>query len=54
MPDPTFDFRLEPAPPLEGRLVDSGGQPVNDARVYLATHSQNLNDWPDDVNASAQ
>jgi beta-lactamase regulating signal transducer with metallopeptidase domain/thiol-disulfide isomerase/thioredoxin len=47
MSSPTFDFRLEPAPPIEGRLVDSGGRPIKDASVYLATSSQNLNDWPE-------
>jgi thiol-disulfide isomerase/thioredoxin/uncharacterized GH25 family protein len=46
-PDPTFDFRLESAASLEGRVVDSGGQPVKNASVYLATSSQNLNDWPE-------
>jgi thiol-disulfide isomerase/thioredoxin len=50
MVDPSFDLRLETAPPLEGRLVDSGGQGINDARVYLATQSQNLENWPDDAN----
>jgi beta-lactamase regulating signal transducer with metallopeptidase domain/thiol-disulfide isomerase/thioredoxin len=54
MPDPTFDFRMEVAPPLEGRLVDAGGQPVSDARVYLATHSQNLNDWPNDLSVGSR
>jgi thiol-disulfide isomerase/thioredoxin/uncharacterized GH25 family protein len=53
MPDPTFDFRLEAAPPLEGRVIDSSGQPVKDARVYLATHSQTLNNWPNDTNRTS-
>ena len=39
---PTFDFRLEPAPPVRGRVVDAQGQPVAGARVYLATASQIL------------
>ena len=39
---PTFDFRLEPAPPVRGRVVDAQGQPVAGARVYLATPSQML------------
>ena len=38
----TFDFRLEPAPPVRGRVVDAQGQPVAGARVYLATASQIL------------
>ena len=44
--DPIFDFRLDRAAPVEGRLVDLDGHPVKGANVYLATHSQNLNDWP--------
>ena len=39
---PTFDFRLEPAPPVRGRVVNAQGQPVAGARVYLATASQIL------------
>jgi thiol-disulfide isomerase/thioredoxin len=39
-----------PAPPLTGRVLDPRGQPVKDARVYLATHSQSLNNWADDHN----
>jgi len=42
---PVFDLRLELAPPILGRLVVAGA-PVKDARMYLATSSQNLNDWP--------
>ena len=52
-PSPTFDFRLEPAPPLRGRVVNAQGQPAGGARVYLATTSQILgiqaydeDDWP--------
>ena len=52
-PSPTFDFRLEPAAPSKGRVVDSRGRAIKGARVYLATHSQNLsidseneNAWP--------
>ncbi len=44
------DFRLDAAPSLTGRILDRRGQPVKDARVYLATPSQGLNDWPDDHN----
>jgi protocatechuate 3,4-dioxygenase beta subunit len=49
MVDPTFDFRLEKAPSAEGRVVDAAGQPVKNAKVYLATHSQNLNNWTDET-----
>ncbi len=42
MPDPTFDFRLEPAPPVRGRVMGAAGRPVTGARVYLATPSQML------------
>jgi beta-lactamase regulating signal transducer with metallopeptidase domain/protocatechuate 3,4-dioxygenase beta subunit/thiol-disulfide isomerase/thioredoxin len=48
MLNPTFDFRLEPAPPVEGRVVDASGRSVRDARVYLATNSQHLDGWPDE------
>jgi beta-lactamase regulating signal transducer with metallopeptidase domain/thiol-disulfide isomerase/thioredoxin/protocatechuate 3,4-dioxygenase beta subunit len=41
-PEPTFDFRLKPAPPVRGRVVDAQGRPVPSARVYLATASQML------------
>jgi thiol-disulfide isomerase/thioredoxin/uncharacterized GH25 family protein len=53
--DPTRDFRLEPAPPVEGRVVDAGGRPVPNAQVLLATSSQNLglegieNKWPSNL-----
>ena len=49
-PTAILDFRLEAAPALTGRILDPRGQPVKDARVYLATHSQSLNNWPDDHN----
>lgn len=39
---PTFDFRLEPAAPVRGRVANAQGQPVAGARVYLATASQIL------------
>jgi thiol-disulfide isomerase/thioredoxin len=39
---PTFDFRLEPAPTLRGRVVGAQGKPVEGARVFLATDSQML------------
>ncbi len=41
-PAPTFDFRLEPAAPLQGQVIDTGGRPVKGARVFLATTSQML------------
>ncbi|MEJ7638012.1 MAG: redoxin domain-containing protein, partial [Singulisphaera sp.] len=57
-PDPTFDFRLQPAPPTRGRVVDARGRPVEGARVYLSTHSQSLsieleneNAWPSNQTA---
>ncbi len=49
-PTASFDFRLEAAPALTGRILDPRGQPVKDARVYLATHTQSLNNWSDDQN----
>jgi len=36
----TLDVRLEPAAPLQGRILDPEGKPVKNARVYLATRSQ--------------
>ena len=39
-PDPTVDFRLDPAPPAWGRLVDAGGRSVAGAKVSLATVTQ--------------
>jgi thiol-disulfide isomerase/thioredoxin len=53
MAGPTFDFQLEAAPPVEGRIVDPGGEAVKGASVYLATHSQNLNDWPEENRAGS-
>jgi beta-lactamase regulating signal transducer with metallopeptidase domain/protocatechuate 3,4-dioxygenase beta subunit/thiol-disulfide isomerase/thioredoxin len=50
--NPTFDFKLDPAPAVEGRILDAGGRPIKDARVYLATHSQNLNGWQDEDRGS--
>ena len=47
--DPTFDFRLVSAPPLEGQIVDSGGQAAIGARVYLGhtlSESQRLAERP--------
>ena len=41
-PVPTFDARLDPAPPVRGRVVDPSGRPVEGARVYLATASQGI------------
>jgi thiol-disulfide isomerase/thioredoxin/uncharacterized GH25 family protein len=41
-PDPTFDFRLERAAPVRGRVVDAAGRPVSGASVFLATPSQSL------------
>jgi beta-lactamase regulating signal transducer with metallopeptidase domain/thiol-disulfide isomerase/thioredoxin/uncharacterized GH25 family protein len=39
---PTFDFRLERAPAVRGRVVSAQGKPVAGARVYLGTASQRL------------
>jgi beta-lactamase regulating signal transducer with metallopeptidase domain/thiol-disulfide isomerase/thioredoxin len=39
-PNSTLDIRLEPAAPLQGRILDPEGKPVKHARVYLATGSQ--------------
>lgn len=50
--DPTFDFRLEPAPPANGRVVDADGRPVAGATVYLATHSQRLMIGQDEDNSA--
>jgi beta-lactamase regulating signal transducer with metallopeptidase domain/thiol-disulfide isomerase/thioredoxin len=47
MTDPTFDFRLEEAPSLVGCVANRAGQAMGNAKVYLATHSQCLNNWPD-------
>ncbi|WP_165250540.1 redoxin domain-containing protein [Paludisphaera soli] len=40
-PDPTFDFRLDPAPPFRGRVL-LDGRPVEGAEVLMATPSQAL------------
>jgi BlaR1 peptidase M56/Carboxypeptidase regulatory-like domain len=50
VPTDTLDFRLDAAPPLTGRVFDPSGRPVKDARVYLATLSQDLKGWPNDHN----
>ncbi len=49
-PSTTRDFQLVPAESLEGRVIDGQGNPVKDARVYLATSSQLLmnNVWEND------
>jgi thiol-disulfide isomerase/thioredoxin len=36
------DFRLQPSQPVAGTIVDSGGQPVANAEVLLATPTQNI------------
>jgi beta-lactamase regulating signal transducer with metallopeptidase domain/thiol-disulfide isomerase/thioredoxin/uncharacterized GH25 family protein len=41
-----FDFRLDPAPPLAGRVVDPSGHPVKAAEVFLGTPSVMLNGGP--------
>jgi hypothetical protein len=41
-PDPSFDFLLQPAPPVRGRVVNAQGRPLEGARVYLSTPSQGL------------
>ena len=41
-PDPTCDFRLQPAPPASGRVVGVDGKPVAGAKVFLATKTQGL------------
>jgi thiol-disulfide isomerase/thioredoxin len=45
-PAATFDFRLEQAPPVAGRVVDSRGLPVKELAVFLGTHSVFLNGGP--------
>ena len=42
VPMATLDFKLEPAPPARGRVVNAQGRPVSGARVYMATPSQSL------------
>jgi thiol-disulfide isomerase/thioredoxin len=39
---PTLDIRLQPTTPHVGRVLDSAGQPVSDAAVYVATAYQHL------------
>lgn len=52
-PDPSLDFRLEPASTLKGRVVDAEGRPVAGARVYLATDSQMIGIEGHDEQASS-
>jgi beta-lactamase regulating signal transducer with metallopeptidase domain len=52
-PDRVFDFRLEAATPVEGRIVDTGGQAIKEARVYLATSSQILRDRQDELDSGS-
>jgi beta-lactamase regulating signal transducer with metallopeptidase domain/thiol-disulfide isomerase/thioredoxin len=49
--DPTFDFRLEPAPPARGRVVEVGGRPVEGAAVFVVTPSQSVTMGLDQENA---
>jgi beta-lactamase regulating signal transducer with metallopeptidase domain/thiol-disulfide isomerase/thioredoxin/protocatechuate 3,4-dioxygenase beta subunit len=51
--NPTFDFRLDAAPPLRGRVVDAQGNPVKEVRAYLVTSSQILMGLEDDSNGSS-
>ncbi len=48
-----MDFQLVAAAAVEGRILDPQGNPVKDARVYLATSSQILmnNVWEGDDGA---
>ncbi len=46
--NPPVDFRLDPAPPVRGRVVDGRGLPVPRARVHLATVTQPVVIRPDD------
>lgn len=39
---PQLDIRLKPTVPQVGRVLDSAGQPVKDATVYVATAYQHL------------
>jgi len=39
---PKLDIRLKPTVPQVGRVLDSAGQPVSDAAVYVATAYQQL------------
>ena len=52
-PNATVDFQLVAAAAVEGRILDQQGNPVKDARVYLATSSQILmnNVWEGDDGA---
>jgi beta-lactamase regulating signal transducer with metallopeptidase domain/thiol-disulfide isomerase/thioredoxin/protocatechuate 3,4-dioxygenase beta subunit len=47
-PHAPLDIRLEPAPPLTGRILDTQGKPVKGARVHLATRSQVVMNPEDD------
>jgi beta-lactamase regulating signal transducer with metallopeptidase domain/thiol-disulfide isomerase/thioredoxin len=47
-PHAPLDIRLEPAPPLAGRVVDPSGKPIQGARVHLATRSQIIMNPEDD------
>ena len=47
--NPTADFLLESAPAASGRVIDSDGNPVKGAKVYLATKMQNLRDLQSDT-----
>src|SRR4029078_186477 len=38
----TFALRLQPKKPYAGRVLDSAGQPVSDAAVFVATAYQHL------------
>ena len=40
--DVVQDFQLEPAASVQGRILKPNGQPAKDARVYLATPSQEV------------
>jgi beta-lactamase regulating signal transducer with metallopeptidase domain/thiol-disulfide isomerase/thioredoxin len=44
-----FDFKLQPALPLHGRVLFNG-QPVKNAQVFLATKSQSYEGWKQDEN----
>ena len=53
VPAPTYDFRLEPAAPLQGRVIDAGGRPLQGARVFLSTTSQHLDIVQENDNENA-
>jgi RNA polymerase sigma factor (sigma-70 family) len=43
----TQDFRLEPSPPITGRIVDAAGRPAIGVKVAVATPTQHASPWSD-------